>query len=216
MIQNTQIRAYLRGIPALPIERQREMATEAVAERIYEWGQHGRKINMRDMWINSLRAGDTAWLPDIRVLVLPKPPRKGGPMRDLGAAIAAVMATGAIIVDARAGVRSNDRKLWQNHVQWALDTARNSERNQKRSKANSKRRVPILRALSVKWRSDLMAKQRAQAARIWRDPIYTTAEAAQAALPEELQKVSKRTLYTIFGVRSPGDKRAGGRPRKTR
>lgn len=199
----------------MPVDRQRELAVAAGCHHIYEWGEHGRNNDMRYYWINSLRPGDTAWLADIRCLTLPKPPRKSGPMKDLGGAIAAVLATGAIIVDDRAGIRSDDKKRWQAHVEWALSTARAAERNQKRAKARGNKRGPMLRAIAIKWQSATMDKQRLQAERIWRDPKYKTAREAQAELPEELQKVSIRTLYTILDVRKPNDKRAGGRPRKT-
>lgn len=210
-----QTRAYIRGIPAMPVERQRELAEAAGCHHVYEWGAHGRSVDMRYYWINSLIPGDTAWLADIRALTLPKPPRKSGPMKDLGGAIAAVLATGAIIVDDRAGIRSDDKKRWQKHVEWALSTARAAERNQKRSKTFRKGK-PTLRSIAIKWQSATMEKQRLQAARIWRDPKYKTAREAQAELPDELQRVSIRTLYTILDVRKPNDKRAGGRPRKAR
>lgn len=210
MSLQTQIRAYMRGIPALPVERQRELAAIAGVDHVYEWGEHGRASNARDAWIRSLIRGDVAWLADLRVLTMPKPPRKSGPMRDLGAAIAAVLATGAVIYDSRAGIRSDDRERWQNHVEWALETARNAERNQKRAKARAKRK-PSGKSLVAKWLSDVMTKQRAEAARLWRDPIYATADDACAALPAELQRASTRTLYKILGVRRPNDPGAGGR-----
>lgn len=213
MILQTEIRGYIRGIPALSVERQRELAVMAKCRHVYQWGEHGRAINVRDAWIKSLRPGDIAWLADLRCLTLPKPPRKSGPMRDLGAAIAAVLATGAIIHDAMAGVRSDDRRTWAKHVSWALETARNAERSQKRA-ARKMKGKPTPRMLAVKWLGAAMSKQREAAARIWRDPIYATAEAAQAALPDELQRVSKRTLYTVLGVRRPGDLTAGGRGKK--
>lgn len=213
MTLQTEIRAYVRGIPSLPVDRQRELATMAKARHVYEWAEHGRAIDVRAAWIKSLRPGDIAWLADIRVLTMPKPPRTSGPMRDLGAAIASVLATGAIIHDEIARVRSDDRKAWAAHVSWALHTARNAERNQKRAKDRQKRK-PSGRALVAKWQSSLMDKHRERAARIWRDPIYKSADEAKAALPDELRHASIRTLYTILKTRRPGDPTAGGRGRK--
>lgn len=213
MTLQTEIRGYIRGIPAIPVDRQRELAAIAKCRHVYEWGEHGRKINVRDAWIKSLRPGDIAWLADIRCLTLPKPPRKSGPMRDLGAAIAAVLATGAIIHDDRTGITSRDRARWANHVSWALETARNAERNQKRAKKRGPHK-PSPRALATKWLAASMAEQREAVARIWRDPKFKTAAEAQAAMPMELQGVSMRTLYTIFDVRRPDDPTAGGRGKK--
>lgn len=213
MTLQTEIRGYIRGIPAIPVDRQRELAAIAKCRHVYEWGEHGRKINVRDAWIKSLRPGDIAWLADIRCLTLPKPPRKSGPMRDLGAAIAAVLATGAIIHDDRTGISSRDRARWANHVSWALETARNAERNQKRAKKRGPHN-PSPRALATKWLAASMAEQREAVARIWRDPKFKTAAEAQAAMPEALQRVSMRTLYTIFDVRRPDDPTAGGRGKK--
>lgn len=212
----TQKRAYLRGIPSLSLDRQKELAAKANCDHTYEWLEGGRKINARDRWLNSLRPGDEAWLADIRVLVLPKPPRTIGPQRDLGSIIAAVLATGAIIVDDRTGITSRDRKDWANHVEWALGIVAQGERNRRAVWRNAAK-ARAGKGLAPKWKSDAMVKDRESAARIWRDAKYRSADAARADLPEELRGASMRTLYNIFGQRRPGDKSAGGRgKRKTR
>ena len=45
MTLQTEIRGYIRGIPALPVERQRELAAIAKCRHVYEWGEHGRSID---------------------------------------------------------------------------------------------------------------------------------------------------------------------------
>lgn len=213
MMLKTQKRAYLRGLPSLPVGRQRELAVTAGCDVVYEWGEAGRKANSRDRWLGSLRDGDVAWLPDIRVLVLPKPPRVGRPTSDLGAAIAAVLATGAIIVDARVGITSKDRKTWANHVEWALAHAAQGERNQRRQRASLKN-ARSKRGIATKWMSAEMTAERERYRDVWCSARYPTDEATKAGMPDELKSVSVATLRRIFGPRFPGDLSAGGRGRK--
>lgn len=209
----TQARAYIRGIPSLPVDRQREMAADYGYDYIYEWAEAGRKIDVRDRWINSLRNGDIALVGDLRCLIKPKPPRESGPQIDLADTLIAIIEQGAVIVEMRTGIRSDDRKEWQKRRKEALAQAAQGERDQ-RSQQRAMTKARAKRGVSIRWRSPAMAKQREAAARIWRDPIYKTWREAQAALPEELHTVSLRTLYTIFDVRHPGDLRAGGRGKR--
>ncbi len=202
------IRAYLRAIPSLPIERQREMARDASVGVTYEWGEGGRKINVRDMFVRSLQSGDVAWTPDIRCLLLPRPPRTRRPVIDLSTVIDAIRDTGAIIVDGRTGIASSDRKSWANHLAWALEHAARGERNQKRRKRTV---AAAQRGLVIRWKSPAMAAQHARYLDAWCNlKKYPTAEAAHAAMPDELRACSVDTVRRIFGPRGG----RGGRPRK--
>lgn len=215
MILQTQIRAYLRAIPGLPEDEQEAMANKHAPDQIYRWGEGKRSTDARARWINSLRDGDTALVADLRCLIKPKPPRTDRPQLDLADTIISIVERGAIILEMRTGIRSDDKARWPERRKAALAQAAQGERNQ-RDQRRALMKARGKRGLSLRWRSASMAKDKELAARIWRDPIYPTWREAQAALPEELHGVSLRTLYTIFGVRNPNDKRAGGRPRKTK
>jgi hypothetical protein len=104
-----ETRGYICPIPGLPIDRQRQMATDAGCKVVFEQGKldHGGMIPL-DRWMSSLRPGDTAWLPSILCLVLPAKfrPKKYRPMIAMNTALSRLMATGVTVVDARAGVTS--------------------------------------------------------------------------------------------------------------
>ena len=215
MIVENQTRAYLRAIPGLPIDRQREMAADAGCI-VYEFGE-ARGQDVRSAWIRSLREGDTAWLPSLLVLVVPrdKRPEKYRPTSDLGAVLAEMFARRVVIYDAKARVSSADPSAWGRHVKLMLEKASQGERSfasiRRATKKGMATRTP---GVVTRWLADAKALDRLAAQRIWTSTLYKSDRDAAAALPAELAQLSGNSIRAILGPRRPGDERAGGRPRK--
>ncbi len=68
------------------------------------------------------------------------------------------------------------------------------------------------RSIAARWLSPKMTKEREAVERIWRDPIHQNAEAALAALPDELGTISM--AYRVLGKRRPN--MVTGRPRSAK
>lgn len=214
-VQTPQVRGYLRGIPGLHIDVQRQMAKIAQCSAVYEAGEEGAgSMGARGRWLVSLHPGDTAWLPSIMCLILPAKERPDDyrPTADLCATIVRVMATGAIIVDVKAGVSSEDPVKWANHVLLSSGRASQGERPEhvrKRSaKKASAKRLP---GLALRWAQPEMAEQLERQKVIWTGA--GTLDRVMRHLDPELRGCSSRTLYLILGPRRPDDPGAGGRGR---
>lgn len=217
MIVEKQTRAYLRAIPGLPIERQREMAADAGCI-VYEFGEH-KKMDARQAWARSLREGDTAWLPSLLSLILPPDnrPERYRPTSDLAAILAELCARRVEIVDAKARVSTRDPTAWANHVRLTMERASQGERSRAALRRSVKKaQAARMPGVVARWLADAKAKDRLAAQRVWTSVLYSNDVDAAAALPPELAQLSGGTLRKILGPRRPGDKRAGGRPRKTR
>lgn len=72
------------------------------------------------------------------------------------------------------------------------------------------------RGVVDKWHSAAMRKELARWQQHWRDPIYSSADAAFEAFPDEIKDEfgSMTTARRVFGRRRPHDPTAGGRPPK--
>jgi len=213
-----QTRAYLRGIPGLPLAMQRLMADDAGAHAVYEWGEIKGK-DSRAMWMRSLRAGDTAWLPSLQCLVTPPDarPKKYSPTIDLGASVAELTAREVRIVDAKAKIDSaSDPAKWAEHVRAAMARASQGERSRRSlMRSLKKARGMGMPGVVARWESEAKAADRERAMVIWTSSMFKSDQAAAAALPEDLQGLSGSTLRRILGPRRPGDAKAGGRPPKS-
>lgn len=212
-LQTGQIRGYIRGIPGLHIDVQREMAKTAGCKVVYEAGEDGAgSLGVRGRWLASLHPGDTAWLPSILCLVLPPKERADAyrPTSDLCSTIVRIMATGAIIVDVRAGITSEDPTKWANHVLWASNKASQGERPEHvRRRAAKKASAKRLPGLALRWAQPEMADRLERQMVIWTGA--GTLERVMRQLDPELRGCSSRTLYEILGPRRPNDPGAGGR-----
>ncbi len=210
-------RGYLSPIRGLPMDTQEEMARDAgIPEKTtYRRGEVGRNRLARDYWIRSLREGDVAWVPDIRVLILPRHDRAGKrPGADLAAAIIAVISKGAVLVDHKAGLNSKSAG-WQAHVEEAINSVAQVHRTQEKvDSAAAIARAKRRQGMVARWKAPSMKAERERWAAVYRDPVYPNAEAAIAALPDELRGMSKPTIERIFGRRRPGDPKAGGRGKR--
>lgn len=219
-----ETRAYIRSIPGLPVAKQRQMAEDARCHVIFEFGTSKR--DLRDDWMRSLRAGDTAWLPSILCLVVPPDarPKRFRPVADLGAVLAELCSRGVIIYDAKADLQSvnpdnsedlTTPRLWADHVRWAMERASQGERSLA-SLARARKKAAGLRepGIVARWKARAKAADLKAARMIWTSSMFSSDVEAAAALPEDLAKLSGPTLRRILGRRRPGDKRAGGRPRK--
>lgn len=72
------------------------------------------------------------------------------------------------------------------------------------------------RSVKDKWHAPNMRKELSRWQQHWRDPIYSSAEAAFEAFPDEIKAEfgSMTTARRVFGRRRPHDPTAGGRPPK--
>ena len=213
VVDKHQTRAYLRGIPGLHIEVQRRMAKDAGCHVVYEAGETGAgALGVRGRWLASLMPGDTAWLPSILCLVLPLKERSGGyrPTSGLCATIVRVMATGAIIVDKRAGITSESPREWANHVLLSSNKASQGERPEHvRERAAKKARAARLPGLKLRWHQPEMASRLELQRVIWTGA--GSLDRVMRHLDPELRGCASRTLYDILGPRRPDDPGAGGR-----
>ncbi|MDX2289697.1 MAG: hypothetical protein NW217_12850 [Hyphomicrobiaceae bacterium] len=207
-------RGYIRPIPGLPIERQRQMARDAGCDAIYEWEGGVGRLD----WIKGLRSGDTAWVPSLLVLTTPPGQRDGTkPSAELAAIISAALGRGAVIVEAVTGRTSRDKCEWAERVQQAVAHASQGERPLAVRKHQTRQATAarVAAGVTARWLALKGSAEYEQARAIWTSAAYETWEQARAALPDdELRRLSRPSLYAIFDARRPGDKRAGGRPRK--
>lgn len=213
-----ECRAYIRALPGLPAKQQRQMAMDAGCHWIYAHGERGDR-DVRQDWIASLRPGDTAWLPDLLCLITPAGdrPRRYRPTADLATQIAAILARGAIIYDARSAIYSNESTAWVPLVERTIVRASQGVRSRVQIEESARTARAARQMGSVtRWRASSMAKRRAIARKVWTSVLYSSDDEAHAALDDpDLKALSKETVRRILGPRRPG-KRVGGRPRKTR
>lgn len=210
------LRAYLQPLRNLPIETQREMATDAGITVIYQLDEAGASHDSREMWIKSLRSGDEAWVPRLDALALPKRRRKGKrATTDLSGAIAEILGKGAVIVEGTTGITSRDGKAWKDRVEWAMiEVAKGRPSRAKATKSGRAGGAVIkARAIMTLWQSPGKAKDRERWGAVWRDTKYPNAQAAADAMPEPLTG-RVHLCRRIFKRRDPLAKFTGGRPPK--
>lgn len=212
----SQVRGYISPTPGISIEMQRRMAADAGCHVVYEFG--GRDTGgmlPRDRWMQTLRAGDTAWLPTVRCLVFPKQGRPDGyrPVPDMCRSLNLILAKGVIIADAKAGITSEDPEAWAEHVY-------NEGRKVSAGLRPEHVRVKMRKAAEAVRQPGLKARWHAPAKRAdlkRQKVIWTSAlndEDVREHLDDELAGYSLKTLYDVLGVRRPNDPGAGGRGRK--
>lgn len=214
-LQTTEIRGYISPTPGLPIERQRQMAADAACKHVYEHRPfRGGEHSQLDRWMQSLRAGDTAWLPSVLCLVAPVKGRPLGyrPLATMCAALNRILATGAIIVDARAGITSETPEAWAYHVlSCAQRVSAGTRTTASRVKALRKGQASALPGLVARWHAPAMSARLKLQRVIWTSALG--ADDVREHLDPELAGASTRTLYAILGPRRPNDPGAGGRGR---
>lgn len=212
------LRGYVRSAPGLPSETQCAMAAAAGVGVVYDYRTEGR-AKARALWIRSLRAGDTAWLARLDILVLPKPDRPEGQRAavDLAATVSEIVSRGATIVDGSTGITSHDGKRWAERVQWAARRVSVGimSTDQARKQAAKSAIVRGHSAIVTQWKSPAMDAERERWAAVWRDAKYHNDQEAADALVEPLTG-RKHLARRIFGRRKPNDVWAGGRPRKSK
>lgn len=208
-----QVRGYISPTPGLSIEMQRRMAADAGCHVVYEFGDLDTGGMLpRERWMQSLRPGDTAWLPAVRCLVYPKQGRPEGyrPVPDMCRALNLLLATGVIIADARAGITSEDPEAWADHV---YNEGRKVSAGLRPEHVRVKMRTAAEAArqpgLKARWHAPAMAKRLKLQKALWTGA--GTIEDVRELLDPELSGASTRTLYDILDVRRPNDPGAGGR-----
>lgn len=210
-------RAYLRDVGNVPIEQQKWMATDAQITVVYEHGEAGRNYDVRSAYVRALRAGDEAWVPRLDVLVLPKAERAGTrATTDLASVIADILGRGAIIVEGATGITSRDGSKWKERVEWAMRQAGAGRMTRAKAKRIGAKGGAVVKAKAVatRWLAPAMKREREQWASVWRDPVHNNDDQAASAIDVPELRGRKWLCRRIFGARRPGDKRAGGRPRK--
>ena len=214
-------RAFIRAIKGLPVARQRQMAIDAGCGEIYEHGDTGRAdMDERNLWVMSLRAADTAWVPDLRVLI--RTPAELGRTRvtaDLAGCLAEICGKNAVVEEGVSGDRS-DGEDWPNKLKELVQKVHLVNRSRLKVLAGAKtaRAAKAERAGSgivAEWRSPAKAKARKHALVLWQSRSFANWREARAALPGELATASLPTLGRIFTEgRDPSRKGVGGRSRK--
>lgn len=206
------IRGYIAPVPGLSVETQRRMADDFGCSVVFEHGET-RGIDARHQWLLKMRPGDVAWVPDLRVLVRRARDLNGvRPSADVASVLAAVPATGAVLVEARTGIRSDSRE-WPARVAELVGRVNSIHRSRRKALASA-RKARAARPLGIVTRYKADPEFLKRWGPVWRDPRHATAEAARDALPEELRGLSIASLYRLFEGRRPGDPSAGGRGMK--
>lgn len=209
-----------RAMAGLPVARQREACHEAAKQlgcKIIAEYTVGELGGDAEEWRKALRPKDAAMVAVLQVI--PDQRRPGyRPSTALTKVLADLCVRDITVLVAMRNVSSEDDARWASEVASAHDavssgrqlTPRQARKMAAKSVAN---RAP---GASNRWLADAMTPAREAMARIWRDPVYPNASAALAAMPKDVKSDigSVETAYRIFGRRAPGDKSAGGRPRK--
>lgn len=167
----------------------------------------------REAWVRALRSDEVAII--CRLDLLAERHVKGRrPNADFSATLARVLQRAAYVIDAKSGISSRDAR-WPEIVRWASDrVASGRSLSRKRAQAMARRSRETAEPGVVElWRSPPMRDEHARWSQHWRDPTYSSSEAAFAALPERLQDKygSVSTMRRIFGERHPDKK--FGRPK---
>lgn len=214
MTHVVNIRAYLRPLRGLPVERQREMCEAACPGQTITFYE----VNEREAWLRALRSDEIALVARLDVLAEPKRPGvKTRPMADFSAALSEAQRRARAVMDAETGASSSDPgSSWRRLVEYtgqrlARGTRRLVKKDAKRMAR--KRWDKAAPGLRERWQSPAMRTEFERWAQHWRDPQHTAASAF-AALPEHLQKEfgSLTTARRIFGRRTTGKR--GRRPKR--
>lgn len=209
---------FLRGLRGHPVERQRELIEREIKRRgatvmaEYIAGEAG---DDRDEWIKRTRSNEGAMVAGL--YVIPEMAAKGKrPSADLTAALVDLIQRCALVVDAETGISSKDGKRWRELVERsAVKTASGRALSRKRAQKMARKKWEVTGPGAVaRWAAPNMRKELARWQQHWRDPIYSSAEAAFAALPDDIRDEfgSITTARRVFGRRKPNDPTAGGRP----
>ena len=210
MKTSKSIRAFLRPVNGLPLERQRQMAADAGCGETYEHGEWGKNYDARDLWAKSFRKGDKAWFARIDCL-----PRRAGETAkririgsDIAALIAGIASKGAILVEGETGITSEDSEAFAKRVEWAVQRAHLYTRTGRMTRtAAAKARAARMPGVVSRWSAPAMASERRKALIIWTSHEFTSDEEALQALPDELAATSTPTIRRLLGRRRPGKKR---------
>lgn len=211
---------FFRALRGHPVERQRELIDREIKRRgasvaaEYVAGESG---DDRDEWIRRTRANEGAMVAGL--YVIPEMAAKGKrPSADLTAALLDIVQRCALVVDAETGISSADGKRWRELVEKsAVKTA--AGRALSRKKAQKMARTKWAKSspgVVERWNAPNMRRELSRWQQHWRDPIYSSAEAAFEALPDEIRDefASMTTARRVLGKRRPHDPTAGGRPPK--
>lgn len=206
------IRAYLRPLKGLTVERQRAMC-DAVFPGV---GTTYYDAHEREAWLRALRSDEIALVA--RLDVLPEPKRPGiktRPMADFSAVLSEAQRRAHAIMDAEARLSSLD-KGWRELVEYHGQRIARGHRElpKKRAKVMARKRWDKAEpGVRERWQSPAMRTEFERWAQHWRDPQHTAASAF-AALPDHLRKEfgSLTTTQRIFGPRTTGKR--GRRPKR--
>jgi len=203
-------RAWVRATPAWSEDDQIRAVKSWCAGRgikpvIYRESEIGR-----DAWVRALRRTEAAVLPRLDLIVLRKLPPNRRPSHDLTVTLATVRERAAIVVDVNADATTENIDAWAVALENALRKIASgrrkkvltSESARKMAKASGRKRGAG--SLVNKWTDD-NPEARARLARysaIWKSRKFSNWNEARAAMPEELQHLSRSSLERIFGGRT--------------
>lgn len=208
------VRAYLRAIEGLPIERQRELCAAIAGATYYEGDE-------RDAWVRALRRDEMALVARLEVIAQPKTIGSRRPLVDFTATLADLLRKARVVVDAETGITSEDGRRWRDLVEWTAHRIATGKRRLPRKMAKTmaqKRWAAAEPGVVERWKSPAKTKDRERWGQHYRDPSFSSARVAFEAMPEEIRAEigSLKTAERIFGRRRPGDPSAGGRRPKRR
>lgn len=211
MTHTKNIRAYVRPFGTYTEEKQRDMIAQAAGKiglpvSIYVEGKQSR-----DAWIRALRKDEVALVARLDVIAAPK--REGvRPLMDFAKAIAVLSNNCAYVMEAESGAKSEDKKRWEALVDATVGILASGRRLTTREarRMARKRHAKAPPGAARRLKADPEFQRRWGP--VWRDPAFENGAAALAALPDEINSLSM--AYRVLGDRRPGDRKAGGRPKR--
>lgn len=209
---------FIRALRGHPVEHQRKLIEREIKRRgasvmaEYIAGESG---DDRDEWIRQTRATEGAMVAGL--YVIPEMATKGKrPSADLTAALIDLALRCALIVDAEHGISSADGKRWRELVEKsAVKTAAGRSLSRKAAQRMARTKwAKTSPGVVERWTAPNMRRELARWQQHWRDPMYSSAEVAFGALPDEIRDEfgSMTTARRVLGKRRPHDPTAGGRP----
>lgn len=218
MTQPKNIRAY---VSSRDEASQKLIIRDHVGDADVAW--YGPGIKDREQWLRQLRADEAAIVARLDCIAGQRSDGIARPSVDFTMTLHRLLGACAYVIDAEAGVTSQDGSAWTARLEWAANQVLSRRRMKNgEAKAMAKKRwakvKPKDRGAVTRWISRAKRDERDRWAQHWRDPQYPSALAAYEAMPPEVRAEigSLANARRVFGPRRPGDKRAGGRPRNKR
>lgn len=162
----------------------------------------------REAWLRAIRDTDAAVVSRLDIIVSPKRQWQGRPSHEFARVLDHLRSRAALVVDIWHSARSDDAKSWDNALAAALRRVSSGRKALPRGDARRMQAASVAvrrdRSVLAKWRGlkERGAKEYKLARAVWKSREYANAAEAHAALPDELQAVSRVSLDRLFGGRT--------------